>query len=89
MAYYFKIIILVYVVHCCTCTLCYIIALFDGSYMYRVSCMQVQMMEQHRCHWPPVRDPYPAWTVFWPETHTVAGTKLLGSVLHFLIYKGR
>lgn len=55
----------------------------------RVSSTQAQTMEQHRYHSPPVRGPRPVWTVCWPETHTVAGTNLLGNVLSFLVHKGR
>lgn len=39
-------------------------SVFVGSILYRVSCMQVQSMEQYRFHWPHVGGPYPVWTVY-------------------------
>lgn len=51
--------------------------------------MQAQTMEQLRYHWPLVGGPHPVWTVCWPETRTVAGTKLLGNVFFCLVHKGK
>lgn len=62
-------------------SLCVCVSMCGGSNMCRISCMQGRTLVWPRFHWPAVTDRHPVWTVFCPETHTVAGTSHLGSVL--------